>query len=99
SSDLYRYYAKGQIPNDRTLDEDLRRLLTAYDKVLEQRLTIDPATKQWWIFQANPKIFDIDAALRELSELTWTVKHEATRAAVGDRVFIWRSGKEAGVVA
>ena len=99
STIAYRHFAKGQIPNDRTLDEDLGRLLTAYDKALEHRSKIDPAINQCWIFQANPKIFDVDAALHELSELTWTVKHEATRAAIGDQVFIWRSGREAGVVA
>jgi 5-methylcytosine-specific restriction protein B len=99
STIAYRYYAKGEIPDDKTLNMELGLLLDVYDRVLKQRPIEAAPTTQWWIFQAHPKIFDIDSALRDLSELTWTVRHEATRAAVGDRVFIWRAGREAGVVA
>jgi len=99
STIAYRFYAKGQIPDDKILNSDLDALLHAYDRVLDRERELPSGKKQWWIFQANPKIFDIDGAIRDLSELTWTVKHEATRAAVGDRVFVWRAGREAGVIA
>ena len=45
-----------------------------------------------WIFQANPKIFDIDAALRELPELAWSISAYRDQINPGDRVFIWKSG-------
>ena len=58
------------------------------------------AGSAFWIFQANPAIFDVDSAVQQLHELTWTVRDQAERnAAVGDKVFLWRSGKDAGIVA
>ena len=51
-----------------------------------------------WIFQANPKHYDLEAALRELDEIAWRVPQYTGDIHVGDGVFLWRSGKEAGVV-
>src|SRR5262249_27272058 len=98
STIAYRFYTKNEIPDDQQLDRDLEQVLTAYDRIIQQKPK-DPSSSQWWIFQANPKLYNIDGAIHDLSELTWTVKHEATRASVGDRVFFWRAGREAGVVA
>jgi hypothetical protein len=95
----HRYYAKGAVSEDAVLNDDIEQLLVGYDQILEQRPTMEQASTQWWIFQANPKIYNLDSAVHDLSELTWTVKHEATRASVGDRVFFWRAGREAGVIA
>lgn len=95
----YRYYAKGKIPDDATLNDHLEELLTGYALILQQRPEEQQATTQWWMFQANPKFYNVDDAIHDLSQLTWTVKHEATRASVGDRVFFWRAGREAGVIA
>lgn len=52
-----------------------------------------------WIFQANPTVFDIDRAVSEESEMTWVVRQYAKEVRKGDRVYIWRSGPEAGVIA
>jgi MoxR-like ATPase/predicted RNA-binding protein with PUA-like domain len=52
-----------------------------------------------WIFQANPKIYAIDRALSELSSLQWTVRRHRGEVHDGDRVYLWRSGKNAGVIA
>ena len=95
----YRHYSKDAIPKDDVLNADLGQLLIAYDQILRQRPVLNQKSTQWWIFQANPKLYNIDAAIRDLPELTWTVKHEALRASVGDRVFFWRAGREAGVIA
>jgi MoxR-like ATPase len=57
------------------------------------------ATGQVWIFQANPARYQIDAALRGVEEIEWTVSRYRDRVQVGDRVYIWRSGAEGGVVA
>jgi hypothetical protein len=99
STVAYRYYATDDIPGDAVVNDNLQELLTAYDELLRQRPTVQRPVAQWWIFQANPKIYNIDEAVHDLSELTWTVKHEATQAAVGDCVFFWRAGREAGIIA
>ena len=53
-----------------------------------------------WIFQGNPEKFDIDGYLRAgLSTITWVVRQHRSRVAPGDKVFLWRSGAAAGVVA
>lgn len=52
-----------------------------------------------WLFQANPDIFDIDRALSEEPEIAWVVRQHAKEVAKGDRVYLWRSGADSGVVA
>ena len=58
-----------------------------------------PATANVWLFQANPSIYNIDQALSELDELTWVVRQYKSDIRTGDRVYIWRAGADAGVVA
>ncbi|WP_203362938.1 AAA family ATPase [Bacillus sp. REN10] len=47
----------------------------------------------YWLFQGNPKAFDVDDYLTENEELTWNVRqaHYVSDIHVGDHVFIWRS--------
>src|SRR5262249_35856743 len=94
-----RHYDKGKIPEDPVLNGDLEQLLKGYEQILDKRPADKLEFTQWWIFQGNPKFYDVDSAIHDLSELTWTVKQEATRASVGDRVFFWRAGREAGIIA
>ena len=92
------FYRRGEIPDSTQINNDLSALLAAYEDVVNTMPEVARSTSAW-IFQANPKIFDIDGALASLDEMTWTVKDQAARAAVGDLVFIWRSGPGGGVVA
>ena len=57
------------------------------------------APTRTWIFQANPKLYDIDGALSHLTEMTWQVSAYNDQILPGDEVFLWKSGDEAGVVA
>jgi len=57
-----------------------------------------------WIFQGNPKTFDIDDYLAtNLSSIRWQVRQYKNEISIGDTVFLWKSGgaKEAtsGIVA
>lgn len=60
---------------------------------------------QTWIFQGNPKHFDVDTYLTEEKVITWSVrqKHFVNQLQSGDVVYIWRSdgGKKGtgGIVA
>jgi MoxR-like ATPase len=60
---------------------------------------IDPSASRAWVFQANPSIYNIDLALSEVSETTWRVRQHKDEIREGDRVYIWRSGSDAGIVA
>lgn len=46
-----------------------------------------------WIFQGNPKVFDVDKYLRENKVITWSVRQKQFVNDIkdGDKVFIWRS--------
>lgn len=51
-----------------------------------------------WFFQANPKLYNIDAALAQLDRIWWRVPQYTSELRIGDAVVIWRSGANAGVV-
>ncbi len=52
-----------------------------------------------WIFQGNPKYYDIIGAVTDLDVLTWSTKQYQNQIKEGDRAYIWMSGPEGGVVA
>ena len=60
---------------------------------------LSPSPARTWIFQANPKFYDIDAALADLREMSWSVNQYKQSITAGDAVFLWKSGSEAGIVA
>jgi 5-methylcytosine-specific restriction endonuclease McrA len=57
------------------------------------------ALSQTWIFQGNPRFFRIDDYLNSREEFYWTIKQFKKIIKIGDIVYIWRSGKNAGIVA
>jgi hypothetical protein len=52
-----------------------------------------------WIFQSNPKYYNIDESLKTLTEMTWLVNQYSSQISAGDTVYIWKSGKEGGIIA
>lgn len=52
-----------------------------------------------WVFQANPSVFDVESAARNLPSVPWRVKRFRGDVKPGDKVFFWVSGPEAGIVA
>jgi hypothetical protein len=65
----------------------------------------DPATvpvprpSRAWVFQANPQIYDLREALKHLTKLHWSVRQYQDEIRSGDRVYLWISGSDGGVVA
>jgi 5-methylcytosine-specific restriction protein A len=52
-----------------------------------------------WIFQGNPKIFDVDGYLKSRKAISWQIRQEfyKEKLNLGDTVYIWRSdGYEKG---
>ena len=56
-------------------------------------------TINYWLFQANPRIFRLKDALRTGSLESFAVVNHKENINVGDRVILWESGKEAGCYA
>lgn len=53
-----------------------------------------------WVFQGNPKTFDVDDYLSRYPELIyWRTPRYASEIALGDRAFLWRAGSESGAIA
>jgi hypothetical protein len=53
-----------------------------------------------WIFQGNPKLYDIDDYLTRYPQLIyWRTPTHRDSIALGDRAFLWRAGDQSGVVA
>ena len=55
-----------------------------------------PATA--WIFQAIPTSYNLRGALQALKIDTWRVSRYEDEIRTGDRVYLWESGKQAGIV-
>lgn len=51
-----------------------------------------------WIFQSNPKIYDVGRAVRTLRKDTWLVHQHGADIHPGDCVYLWESGSNAGIV-
>ena len=52
-----------------------------------------------WLFQFNPNIYDIDSALRVLSEVDCVVEEHLDQIREGHRVLLWKGGKDSALVA
>jgi MoxR-like ATPase len=52
-----------------------------------------------WLFQANPNLFDLQGAIRDLDGFTWTTRQHAREIHAGDRAYLWQSGPNAGILA
>ena len=60
---------------------------------------LDAETKAAWIFQGNPKRFDIDDYLSRYSYIYWSAPRYQADLQVGEPCMIWRSGASAGAIA
>ncbi len=52
-----------------------------------------------WIFQANPLFYNIAEAVNTLATISWLVRRYKDQISIGDHVYLWRSGADAGIVA
>ncbi|WP_225218342.1 AAA family ATPase [Planococcus wigleyi] len=65
-----------------------------YAKFLKERE--EPST---WIFQGNPKYYDVVGAVNDLDQITWAVNQYPKQIKEGDEAYIWLSGTGGGIIA
>jgi predicted RNA-binding protein with PUA-like domain len=94
----YKFYAANSIPVDAELEADLERLLDVYQSIVADQTSTPAVAKRYWIFQANPDLYDIDTALRNFSHMPWLVNQNQDKIHAADRVLLWKSGTEAGIL-
>jgi hypothetical protein len=58
-----------------------------------------PHERRSWIFQGNPLFFNITDAIEKLAGISWLVNRYKERIGPGDRLYLWRCGDDAGIVA
>jgi hypothetical protein len=58
----------------------------------------DLTSGQWWVFTYNPRVREV-ANLRPQAQLEWQVRQHVDKIKAGDRVYVWVSGKCAGIYA
>ncbi len=52
-----------------------------------------------WIFQGNPKYYDVVGAVEALDHLTWAANQYPKQIKKGDKAYIWLSGSDGGIIA
>ena len=52
-----------------------------------------------WIFQSSPKSYDLPGLLREQSLITWLANQYRSEIKPTDRVYLWETGDQSGVLA
>ncbi|MCO5250225.1 MAG: EVE domain-containing protein [Candidatus Kapabacteria bacterium] len=56
-------------------------------------------TRNYWIFQANPDIFDVFSALKENKVNSWLINQNKGNIRSGDKVILWVTGEKSGCYA
>jgi|GEM_PF-359487 len=55
--------------------------------------------QQYWLFQCNPSIYDLEGSLKKDVLNSWMVKVHNDKIKPGDKVILWMSGKKRGCYA
>jgi hypothetical protein len=96
STIAYKFYERGAVPSDAEILADIDVLLEVYDRYVSSRTEKRP---RYWIFQSSPSIFDLRGFLASgLRTGTWLVRQYQKDVRRGDRVFLWESGDESGII-
>jgi predicted Mrr-cat superfamily restriction endonuclease len=53
----------------------------------------------YWVFQGNPKIYNVIEALNDNMLTTWSIKAHDKKIKVGDKIILWVTGKDQGCYA
>ncbi|MBP1743825.1 MAG: GTPase subunit of restriction endonuclease [Firmicutes bacterium] len=67
--------------------------------ILYSRFLKEISEPSCWIFQGNPKYYDVIGAVNVLDNITWAVNQYTKQIKGGDKAYIWISGSEGGIIA
>ncbi len=69
-----------------------------YLRFLNERFGRDSAIN-YWVFQGDPKIYDVISALNKNQLLTWKVSSHKDKIKINDKFILWQTGSKAGCYA
>jgi len=86
-------------PNFDEIDAAAGNKAYSYGMILYARFLKELGTPSAWIFQGNPKYYDVTGAVEELDHLIWAVNQYPKQIKKGDKAYIWVSGSDSGIIA
>jgi MoxR-like ATPase len=69
-----------------------------YNKIVMDK-EFSTKQKRAWIFQGNPKYYDIEGSLKALPRQKWCVRQHKKDIKAGDTVYMWKAGSDAAILA
>jgi len=98
NSFVFKVYDLENVLIKTDIDNDLIEILEYYKKIDLPSLKTENTTN-YWIFQGNPKIYNVKEALISNSIKTWTVSSHKDKIKKGDKFILWQTGVDAGCYA
>lgn len=65
----------------------------------ETSVEASQSSRNAWLFQSNPLLYDLRGALGLLREQVWSVSRFSKEIRTGDRVYLWEAGRRGGIAA
>jgi 5-methylcytosine-specific restriction endonuclease McrBC GTP-binding regulatory subunit McrB len=101
-----KHALRQKLPNDYDDFKINIAVWNLYEVLEEEKKQLSPQDEQpetkgrnHFILQGNPKKFNIDEYLSSNIDIFWTASRFANDMSIGDIVYIWRSGQNAGAIA
>ena len=88
-----------QAPGFEKVDVDAGNKAYSSALVLYKLFLADRGQPNAWIFQGNLKYYDVVRAVNEKTKITWAVNQSPKQIRKGDKVYIWVSGTDGGIIA
>ncbi|MFJ7728440.1 AAA family ATPase [Neobacillus sp. NPDC097160] len=86
-------------PNFDEVDLATSKKAFSYALILYAKFLKELAEPSCWIFQGNPKYYDVISAVNDLDRITWAVNQNKKQIKKGDKAYIWLSGTGGGIIA
>ncbi|WP_298827535.1 AAA family ATPase [uncultured Planococcus sp.] len=86
-------------PNFREVDLSAGNKAYSNGMILYARFLKEREEPSIWIFQGNPKYYDVVGAVDDLDQVTWAVNQYTKQIKEGDEAYIWLSGTGGGIIA
>lgn len=86
-------------PNFHDVDNAAGNKAYSNGMILYSRFLKELGQPAFWIFQGNPKYYDVVSAINDLDLITWQVNQYPKQIKAGDKAYIWLSGSNGGIVA
>jgi hypothetical protein len=69
-----------------------------FDKKYREKI-MEKYSTNYWIFQGDPKVFDVIKYINEASSHNWSVHSHKDKIKIGDKIILWVTGRNAGCYA